>query len=226
MRWGGEPHGISLENAEKAAEKVSVFVSIVAPKPSMATAPRGRGWVMMPTMVPRKMASRCHACAFTPAGGGRNHTTTATATEMPKFFMSAPHLKGGSEGAAGEAASEPLALALISLNCLRSLRWLRIVRAAVGLVLAILVLALRHTGADVWHLLEGMRLWERASASEGAVLAIVALKAPETAMIQIVGRLGRWANDWRWRGFGAKVGLLLSCEQLNLFEICHLSLRS
>lgn len=58
-------HGISLAKAENAAAKVSVLVSIVAPRPSMATAPSGSGLVMMPTMVPRKIASRCQACVFT-----------------------------------------------------------------------------------------------------------------------------------------------------------------
>lgn len=61
------PYGISLANALNAAPKVSTLVSIVAPSPSTATAPRGRGWVMMPTMVAKKIASRCQACAVTPA---------------------------------------------------------------------------------------------------------------------------------------------------------------
>lgn len=87
------------------------FVIIEAPRPSIATAPRGKGWVMMPTMVPRKMARRCHACTVTPAGGGRNHTVVATATQMPRFFMSAPHLKGGSAGADGDVLTAALALA-------------------------------------------------------------------------------------------------------------------
>jgi len=63
---GGGSHGISLEKALKAAPKVRTLVSIVIPRPSMATAPRGSGCVMIPTMVARKMASRCHAWDVTP----------------------------------------------------------------------------------------------------------------------------------------------------------------
>ena len=37
--------------------------------------------------------------------------TVAMPTEMPRFFMSAPHLNGGSLGAAGVELSEPAALA-------------------------------------------------------------------------------------------------------------------
>jgi hypothetical protein len=37
-----------LEKAEKAAAKVSVLVIMETHRPSMATAPRGRGVVMMP----------------------------------------------------------------------------------------------------------------------------------------------------------------------------------
>ena len=44
MRYGGlETHGISLAKAEKAAGNVKTFVIIVAPSPSIATAPRGKG---------------------------------------------------------------------------------------------------------------------------------------------------------------------------------------
>ena len=53
--------GISDAKAEKAAGKVRVLVSIDAPRPSIATAPSGMGLVMIPTIVPRKMASKCHA---------------------------------------------------------------------------------------------------------------------------------------------------------------------
>jgi hypothetical protein len=112
----------------------------------MATAPRGRGWVMMPTMVARKMASRCHACIVTPDGGGRNHTSTPDATEMPRFFMLAPHLKGGSEGA---AVSEPVALAHTLSDGSRSWRCRRAVSGAVGLGLAMVAAALRLRAADV-----------------------------------------------------------------------------
>lgn len=40
---------------------------MVAPSPNTATAPSGSGWVMMPTMVARNMASKCQAWAVTPA---------------------------------------------------------------------------------------------------------------------------------------------------------------
>ena len=73
MHTGGQgsTHGISLAKALKAAAKVRVLVSMAAPRPSMATAPRGRGCVMMPTMVPRKTASRRQACkAQAKASGG------------------------------------------------------------------------------------------------------------------------------------------------------------
>lgn len=106
-----ETYGISLAKAEKAAGNVRTLVIIEAPRPSIATAPRGRGCVMMPTMVPRKMASRCHACSATPAGGGTNQTMVAMLTQMPRFFMSAPHLNGGSLGAAGVELSAPVELA-------------------------------------------------------------------------------------------------------------------
>ena len=82
--------GISEANAENAAAKVSVLVTMAAPRPSIATAPSGSGLVMMPTIVPRKIASRCQACGRTPAGAGQNQTAAARPTEMPRFFMSAP----------------------------------------------------------------------------------------------------------------------------------------
>ena len=56
-----QTHGISLAKALKAAPNVRVFVSMVAPNPSIATAPKGRGCVIMPTMVERKIASNRHA---------------------------------------------------------------------------------------------------------------------------------------------------------------------
>ena len=95
--------GISLANAEKAAAKVSVLVSMLAPRPSMATAPRGSGVVMMPAMVDRKMASRCQALSATPAGGGMTHSAAPSATQMPSFFRSAPHLMPAAAMAAGSS---------------------------------------------------------------------------------------------------------------------------
>ena len=84
-------YGISLANALKACEKVKVLVIMVAPRPRIATAPRGSGLVMIPTMVPKKIASKCHASPLTPAGDGKNQTAAASPTDIPRFFMSAPH---------------------------------------------------------------------------------------------------------------------------------------
>ena len=47
-----------MAKAEKPSANVSVLVSMDTPRPSIATAPSGSGVVMMPTMVPAKMASR------------------------------------------------------------------------------------------------------------------------------------------------------------------------
>lgn len=119
----GAAHGISLANAENAAANVSVLVSIVAPRPSIATAPSGSGLVMMPTIVPRKMASRCQACTLTPAGGGSSQMTAPTAVLMPRFFMSAPHLNclGARAGAGAAAAAEDAATTApaASMRCAR-----------------------------------------------------------------------------------------------------------
>ena len=84
--------GISDANAENAAWNVSTPVIIDAPRPSIATAPSGSGWVMMPAMVPKKMANRCQACMVTPAGGGMTHIAAAMAIQVPSFLRSAPHL--------------------------------------------------------------------------------------------------------------------------------------
>ena len=83
-------HGISLANALNASANVSVLVSIDTPRPSTATAPSGSGVVMMPTIVPVKMASRFHALAVTPAGAGASASATPTPIEIARFFMSAP----------------------------------------------------------------------------------------------------------------------------------------
>ncbi|KAE8056280.1 hypothetical protein FH972_013066 [Carpinus fangiana] len=68
--------GIGSPKAEKAAVKVSVLVSTNAPKPIKATTPRGKGCVMISTMVARKMASNCHALHDTPDGIGMNKRIT------------------------------------------------------------------------------------------------------------------------------------------------------
>ena len=61
------------------------------------------------------------ACSLTPDGGGSSHTTTATATQIPRFFMSAPHLNGFSAGAGAdaEAADTTAVDALTQSRCAR-----------------------------------------------------------------------------------------------------------
>lgn len=81
--------GISLANAENAAGKERMPVSWAAPRPIMATAPKGTGWVMMPAMVPRKMPSRRHAFSATPAGGGTAQIAAPRPTHTASFFTSA-----------------------------------------------------------------------------------------------------------------------------------------
>ena len=100
-------HGISLAKALNAAAKVKVLVSMVAPRPIMATAPSGSGLVMIPTIVPRKIAKRCHAIKVTPAGGGMNQTASVRPTDMPKFFMSAPHLNSLGDDAEAALTTTP-----------------------------------------------------------------------------------------------------------------------
>ena len=102
-------HGISLENALNACAKVKVLVNMLAASPIMATAPSGRGLVMIPTMVPRKMARRCHAFNVTPEGGGMNHTMAARATDIPRFFMSAPHWNSDDDADAAATTGRLLA---------------------------------------------------------------------------------------------------------------------
>lgn len=82
--------GMGSPKAEKAAEKVRVLVRTEAPSPSKATAPRGSGWVIIPTMVARKIASNCHAFRETPDGTGRNHIMIPVAIEAISGFIAAP----------------------------------------------------------------------------------------------------------------------------------------
>jgi len=89
--------GIGSPNAENAAEKVRVFVRTEAPKPIKATAPSGKGCVMIPTIVARKIASSCHAGFVTPAGTGTNQRMTPVAMDASKGFMAAP-FHGGEAG--------------------------------------------------------------------------------------------------------------------------------
>lgn len=89
--------GIGSPNAEKAAEKGRVFVSTEAPKPIKATAPSGKGCVMIPTIVARKIASSCQAGFVTPEGTGTNQRMTPVAMDASKGFMAAP-CHGGEAG--------------------------------------------------------------------------------------------------------------------------------
>ncbi|KAI4386255.1 hypothetical protein MLD38_004201 [Melastoma candidum] len=90
-------------NAEKAAAKVSVLVSTEAPRPMSATAPRGRGWVIIPTTVARNIERSCHALRETPDGTGTNHRMTPVAMEASRGLMAAPCQGWG--GGAGAAAA-------------------------------------------------------------------------------------------------------------------------
>ena len=79
----------------------------------MATAPSGSGWVTIPTIVPMKIDSRCHAWVETPAGCGANHNAVARPTEMARLFMSAPHWKPGAGACVALAATAELAVAAV-----------------------------------------------------------------------------------------------------------------
>lgn len=82
--------GIGSPKPENAATKGKVLVRTETPKPKIATAPSGSGCVMMPTIVPRKMASNCHALRETPSGTGTNQRMTPVAMEASKGFIAAP----------------------------------------------------------------------------------------------------------------------------------------
>mmetsp|Transcript_31658 Transcript_31658/g.57526 ORF Transcript_31658/g.57526 Transcript_31658/m.57526 type:complete len:210 (-) Transcript_31658:28-657(-) len=97
--------GISLAKALKASGKVRTLVSMAAPRPRTATAPRGRGVVIIPTMVPIKTASKCQALRLTPAGAGQNQMAMAIPTQVARSFMLAPNLKGLAAGAGAAAAA-------------------------------------------------------------------------------------------------------------------------
>ena len=90
--------GMGSPKAEKALAKVSVLVRTDAPRPRSATAPSGSGWVMMPTIVARKMARSCHAFLETPLGTGRNQMRTPVAMEAARGFSAAPCHGCGGEG--------------------------------------------------------------------------------------------------------------------------------
>ncbi|KAG6632462.1 hypothetical protein CIPAW_13G161200 [Carya illinoinensis] len=107
--------GIGSPKAENAAAKVRVLVSTEAPSPISATAPRGNGWVMIPTIVARKMASNCQALRETPEGTGTNQRTTPVAMETSNGVMAAPcHGRDGGDVGAGVTA--PALAAARTLN--------------------------------------------------------------------------------------------------------------
>lgn len=83
-------HGISDENAEKAAANGNKPVVIETPNPIIATAPNGNGCVIIPTIVPTNTANKCHACVVTPVGAGQIHISKPAKKEYPKFFAFAP----------------------------------------------------------------------------------------------------------------------------------------
>lgn len=101
-------HGIGSPNPENAPAKVRVLVRTETPRPNIATAPSGSGCVIMPTMVPKKIASSCHALLETPSGTGRNHTITPVAIEARRGFMDAPCHAGAGTGATEAPAAEAL----------------------------------------------------------------------------------------------------------------------
>ena len=82
--------GISLENAENAALNGNKPVVMATPKPIIAVAPSGSGFVMIPTIVPTNTASKCHAFALTPAGAGMSQINNPASTEYPRGFSLAP----------------------------------------------------------------------------------------------------------------------------------------
>ena len=82
--------GMGSPKPENAAAKGRGLVRTETPNPNIATAPRGKGCVIMPTIVPRKIASSCHALRFTPAGTGENQRITPVAMEAISGFMAAP----------------------------------------------------------------------------------------------------------------------------------------
>lgn len=82
--------GMGSLNAENAAENGRVLVEMVAPRAASATAPNGRGWVIMPTIVARKMARSCQAVREMPAGDGRNQRLTAVRIVATRGLSAVP----------------------------------------------------------------------------------------------------------------------------------------
>lgn len=103
-------HGIGSPKAEKAAVNVRVLVRTEAPSPNRATAPRGSGCVMIPTIVARKIASSCHALRVTPSGTGRNQIITPVAIDARSGLIAAP-CHGAGAGTTGDGEEEEEAAA-------------------------------------------------------------------------------------------------------------------
>jgi hypothetical protein len=55
-----------------------------------------------------KIESNCQALVDTPVGAGQTHMAAPTPTQMARFFMSAPHLKGFATGAGAGAPAAAL----------------------------------------------------------------------------------------------------------------------
>ena len=72
-------------NPERAWVMVRVPVMAVAVIPTIATAPMGSGFRMIPTMVAMKMASRCIPAGSTPEGAGQNQITAPRTRGMDKI---------------------------------------------------------------------------------------------------------------------------------------------
>mmetsp|Transcript_17274 Transcript_17274/g.23871 ORF Transcript_17274/g.23871 Transcript_17274/m.23871 type:complete len:196 (-) Transcript_17274:78-665(-) len=102
--------GISLAKALKAAANVSTFVAIATPRPIMATAPRGSGVVIIPTIVARKIERSFQAATGIPAGTGKNQITHPTATAAAIGPGFAPRGAAAGTGALAAAAEHILAL--------------------------------------------------------------------------------------------------------------------
>lgn len=106
--------------AENAAAKARVFVKTEVPRPIKATAPKGSGCVMIPTMVAKKMESNCHAILETPEGGGRNQIITPVAMEAMNGLMAAP-CHGWGAGTTGTAEVEADGFETIRSRLIRNL---------------------------------------------------------------------------------------------------------
>lgn len=83
-------HGTGLRKSESAAEKVRVLVSMDTPVPSKAMAPRGKGQVMISTMVGRKIASNCHVLYMPLKGTRMNQSIILVTIDASNGFIVVP----------------------------------------------------------------------------------------------------------------------------------------